>query len=46
MEMQCGLHQEFMPSDIYGEKKSVFSFTLLKFGSVNFFSGVTTIKSA
>ena len=25
--MQCGLHQESMPSDIYGEKRSAFSFT-------------------
>ena len=32
--MQCGLHREFMPSDIYAEKKSVFSFTLFKSGSV------------
>jgi hypothetical protein len=37
MEMQCGLHQGFMPSDIYEEKKSAFSFTLLKSGFVKIF---------
>ena len=35
--MQFGLHQEFMPSDIYAEKKSAFSVTLLKSGSVKSF---------
>jgi hypothetical protein len=37
METQCGLHQEFMPFDIYAEKKSAFTFTLLKSGSVQSF---------
>ena len=37
MGMPCGLHRESMPSDIYAEKKSTFSFTLLKSGSVKSF---------
>ena len=35
--MQCGLHRDFMPSDIYAEKKSAFSFSLFKSGFVKSF---------
>ena len=35
--MQCGLHREFMLSDIYAEKKSAFSFSLLVSGLIKSF---------